>query len=195
MNTLRVSDMKQWFYCPRVVYWTRTVAIERPVTRKMEYGRESHDILDRLEQRRTFQRYGLEPARRVFHLSLCSETLGLSGTLDLCLETPTGPIPVEFKDSLGGMRQNHVAQLTAYALLLEEQYGCTVPAGFWVSAPREEVRRVPLSDAWKARVRKGLEEMRGCIQKEVMPSPADRWEKCEDCEFLRFCGDRYEEGE
>ena len=187
---LNVSDIKQWFYCQRVVYWTRVAALARPVTAKMNFGKETHDALDLLEQRRTFGRYGLTHAARRFHLYLHSENLGLTGILDLCLETEQAVAPVEFKDTLGTMQPNHQAQLSAYALLLEEAAGRPCDRGFWVSIPRDRVRSVALTRIWKNRVREALDDIRHCIEHEAFPDPPARYGPCVDCEFLRFCGDR-----
>lgn len=186
----RVSDLKQWFYCPRVLYWTHLMPVDRNVTAKMEFARQSHQAVSLLEERRTLRRYRLQEATRHFHVSLSSLALGLTGKLDLLLATPEELVPVEFKDTLGEIRLNHRLQLAAYALLADEHYGGVVKRGFWVCVPRGTVRQVTLDASLKARVRAALQEMRRVVEEEIMPAPADLPAKCRDCEFRRFCGDR-----
>ena len=84
---IRVSDIKQYFYCPRVVYHTYYTPVVRPTTHPMQIGAIQHEVLSVLERRRTLSRYGLEAGSRQFHISLHAESLGLSGVLDLLIRT------------------------------------------------------------------------------------------------------------
>ena len=89
---IRVSDIKQYFYCPRVVYHTYYTPVARPTTHPMQIGAVQHEVLSVLERRRSLDRYGLEDGSRQFHISLHAESLGLSGVLDLLIETKDGAI-------------------------------------------------------------------------------------------------------
>ena len=42
---IRVSDIKQYFYCPRVVYHTYFTPVHRPTTHPMELGAVEHEVL------------------------------------------------------------------------------------------------------------------------------------------------------
>ncbi len=66
MLKLRVADVKQYIYCPRVIYFTYVCPVDKKVTRKIQYGHEAHLELDRLEKRRTFKRYNLKMERESF---------------------------------------------------------------------------------------------------------------------------------
>ena len=76
---IRVSDIKQYFYCPRVVYHTYFTPVHRPTTHPMQLGAVEHEVLSVLERRRTLARYGLEAGSRKFHVSLHAPDLGLTG--------------------------------------------------------------------------------------------------------------------
>lgn len=56
---LRVNDMKQWEYCPRIVFYNTVMPVARKSTVKMERGKEIEIKLDALEARRTLRRYRL----------------------------------------------------------------------------------------------------------------------------------------
>jgi CRISPR-associated protein Cas4 len=120
MLKLRVSDIKQYFYCPRIIFFKYVCPVPVKITRKMEYGKEAHIELDRLEKRRTFKRYNLAEGRRFFHTQLYSPRLGLEGRLDMYIEAAGENFPVEFKNTTGGLSLNHKYQLVAYAMLLED---------------------------------------------------------------------------
>ncbi len=188
----RVTDLKQWFYCRRIIYWLYVAPVQRRLPRKVVEGTRNHDLITHLEERRTLRAYGLEAGERRFHVSLTSDTLGLTGKLDALLLTERERIPVEYKDTLGGVRLNHRMQLAGYALLLEEGDGPPVHRGMVYLAPERKVVAVKLDSGVKERVREALAAMRRVVEREEWPEAADRWGKCRDCEYLRFCGDRYE---
>ncbi len=87
MIKLRVADVKQYIYCPRVIYFTYVCPVDKKVTRKVQYGHEAHLELDRLEKRRTFKCYNLKDGERKFHTNLYSPRLGLEGKLDMHIVT------------------------------------------------------------------------------------------------------------
>jgi CRISPR-associated exonuclease Cas4 len=188
---VRVTDLKQQIYCPRIPYWTYLMPVEKRLPLKVEYGAADHALLAHLERRRTLRAYGLGEGQRRFHVRLTSQVLGLTGVLDALLETEEERIPVEYKDTLGGVRLNHRVQLAAYSLLLGETPGPPVRRGMVFTIPEQRVYIVKLGANLEKVVRQALEEIRHTLRTEALPPPADRWSKCRDCEFLRFCGDRY----
>ena len=41
---IRVSDIKQYFYCPRVVHHTYYTPVVRPTTHPMQIGAVQHEV-------------------------------------------------------------------------------------------------------------------------------------------------------
>lgn len=122
LTPLRVNDLKQFEYCPRIVFYNTVMPVERKITIKMERGKKEELRLDALETRRTLKRYELGSGERRFHVGLESARLGLSGKLDLLIVSPKGLFPVDFKYTRNRPHCNHVVQLTGYALLVEEDF-------------------------------------------------------------------------
>lgn len=56
---LTVGDVKQYFYCPRIVYYNYLMPGFRPVTYKMEEGKLRQKEEERLEKRRTLTKFGI----------------------------------------------------------------------------------------------------------------------------------------
>jgi CRISPR-associated exonuclease Cas4 len=185
---LRVNDLKQYDYCPRVVYYQYVMPAERKSTFKMEHGKAAEARLDALEQRRTVRRYRLSDGRRHFHVWLTCEKLGLSGKLDLLIESSSGWYPVDFKETTGAVRTNHRLQLCGYALLVEERYGCSIGEGFIYLIPSNRVEPVVLTDQLKAETLVALNHMRAMIMAQRMPEATVR-ARCMDCEYRNYCGD------
>ena len=186
---LRVNDLKQYDYCPRVVYYQYVMPVERKATFKMEHGKSTEARLDALEQRRGVHRYGLPDGRRHFHVWLTSEMRGLSGKLDLLIESSSGWYPVDFKETTGPVRSNHLLQLCGYALLVEEAYRCSVTQGFIYLIPGNRVEPIALTDELKTLALSALDRIREMIIAQRVPEPTPIRARCPDCEYRNYCGD------
>lgn len=186
---LRVTDLKQYAYCPRIVFYQYVLPVEKVSTYKMEAGKAQEARLDALEKRRKLVRYGLSEGSRRFHVWLSSKRLGLSGKLDLLIETPSGRYPVDFKFTSGGVRANHRAQLGAYALLIEDTIGGRVERGFIYLIPRQDAEEVTITAALRQEVTETLEIIRTMIRNELLPPPTPHRARCAECEYRNYCGD------
>lgn len=159
----------------------------------MEYGREKHKIERNKEERRGLKSYGLIEGKRYFNYPIHSERLGLSGKLDLLIESNKGdqPVyPVEMKYTLRGIRANVKYQLGAYALLLEEKYGVPIHEGFIYIIPTKTAHKITITEEMKNYVVKAISAIHNIVEKEHFPEPRSR-RRCHDCEFRKFCNDLY----
>jgi CRISPR-associated exonuclease Cas4 len=186
---LTVNDIKQYFYCKRVVFFNRVMSVDRKPTYKMEHGRLMEEEIRAFENRRKLRKYNLDQGIRLFYLGMTSERLGLSGKLDMLIISAQGYFPVDFKYSNGYPNKNHHYQLGGYALLIEEKFGELVKKGFIYLIPRNDVVVLPLTERLKGDILKTLDEIRSMIIKEIMPAPVFCRNRCLDCEFRNYCGD------
>lgn len=186
---LRVNDLKQWEYCRRIVFYNTVMPVARKSTIKMERGKQVEVKLDALEARRTLRRYRLAQGERRFNVSLSSARLGLSGRLDLLITTAEACYPVDFKYTRDRPRRNHVLQLGAYALLVEDTLDTPSPAAFIYLTPSDQVMRITITQALKDLVRRRLTEIRLMIQDAILPEPTPTRARCQECEFRNYCGD------
>jgi len=186
--TLTVSDVKQYPYCPRIVYYSYLMPLRsRPTTFKMEDGRLAHERIEELEQRRSLRAYGLTEGDRRFDVALASERLGLRGRLDMVIESAGEVIPVDFKDSRGRPGLNHKYQLTAYALLAEGVWRRSVRRGFIYLIPQRRAEEVRITSNMRGWVHKALREIRASLATEAKPPPTRVRGRCTDCEFRALC--------
>lgn len=187
---LQVTDLKQYAYCPRVVYYRYCLPLLRPVTYKMEAGVEAHDKATEDEQRRSLRAYGLAEGERRFDVWLLSERLGLSGRIDLVILTGDGcAMPVDYKLSQHDASPHFHLQLAAYAELLEENWPVTAKNGFIYLLPLRRAEAVPLTARLRSQVRRQVAEMRTMIERQRTPEATSQRSHCVNCEFRRFCND------
>ncbi len=188
-----VTDLKQFQYCPRIVFYTYCLPLLRPLTFKMEESRTAHAREHERERRRKLVAYGLGEGTRHFDVRVESKELGLRGRIDLVIERQGEAtrelIPVDYKRTLRSAGPHWRLQLAAYGMMLEESWGGFVQRGFIYSLLRRHVEEVPITDQLKARVREMVVAMREMVAVEVMPDPPRSPKPCVNCEFRRFCND------
>lgn len=192
--TFRVTDLKQYAYCPRILYYHMVLPAVRPVTFKLEAGIDAHTGAQRRERRRSLRTYGLQRGERHFNVPLFSTTLSLSGEVDLLIETEKELIPVDYKNArLRGRRpgENFRLQLMAYGRLLEEEWPGerAVRRGFLYFIPERKAATVSFTPALRSRLDDALCQMKAITHEQRMPPPTKRRRRCVDCEFRRFCND------
>ena len=186
---MRVTDLKQWAYCPRVFYYQHCLPKVRPTTYKMKAGVAAGRSEVGREERRSLRAYGLTQGQREFDVPVCSERLGLRGEVDMVITVADGEvIPVDYK--LSRIAGPHFQlQLGVYGLMLEEMRGIVVDRGFLYSIPLRRAETVKLDQRLRNNALKATEAMQAIIARETMPSPAKNRRKCVACEFRRFCND------
>lgn len=187
---LTVTDLKQWTYCPRVVFYRYCMPRLRPLTVKMEAGLETHEDEKARERRRSGQIYGLVNAERIETVRLESEAMGISGLVDLVLRQGDQVWPVEYKLSRRTQIASHFKlQLAAYGLLLEEVWQVQAQEGFLYSLVTRKAECIPLTKRLRNKVLSTMEAIRAMVEAEQTPAPTAKRARCTNCEFRRFCND------
>lgn len=184
-----VTDLKQFTYCPRVVFYSYCLPLLRPETYKMRASHAAHDDEQEREVRRSLRRYGLDEGQREFDVPLYSATLGLRGRVDLVVTLGDEAVPVDYKLSRREPGSHFRLQVAAYGLMLGETRGLTVRRGFLYSLLTRQAEEVRLNGAMFARVRRAVEDVRQMVEAERMPDPPKGRGRCVSCEFRRFCND------
>ncbi|MHB9091231.1 MAG: CRISPR-associated protein Cas4 [Chloroflexota bacterium] len=177
---LAASDLRQYVYCPRVIYYRYCLAVRPPPTYKMTEGKLQHERTEALERRRTLRAYGLADGERVFAVHLLSERLGIAGTMDMVILRRHEVIPVEFKHAearalpprpdgaeevatvVGGLAVplHHKYQLAAYALLAEERWQVPARRCFVYFVAARRAAEVAITPGVRRHTRRLLGEMR-----------------------------------
>ena len=186
----RVTDLKQWVYCPRVLYYHMCLPKVRPVTYKMKAGAEAGLAEEGRESRRSLRPYGLKEGRREFEVPIQSSTLGLRGKPDMViwLDESHEVIPVDYKLSeIAG--EHFKLQIAAYGTMLEEITAYTARRGFLYSIPQRKAEEVKIDKRIRDKLQTALTEMHRILRYELMPEATSNKNKCLACEFRRFCND------
>jgi len=188
-----VTDVKQYAYCPRVVFYTYCLPLVRPTTYKMESGIRAHERAERRERRRTLAAYGLEEGQRHFDVDVASQELGLRGRIDVAIEIGEGEerewIVVDYKQTTRRTGRHIKRQLAAYGIMLEETRGGIARRGFVYSLVTRKTEEIRLTERLRGEVWEVVSAMREMVEREAMPGPPRSRRPCVNCEFRRFCND------
>ncbi|MDX1993571.1 MAG: CRISPR-associated protein Cas4 [bacterium] len=187
-DAVPISLLKQYIYCPRVVYYETCTPKVRPTTYKMEAGNDAHDRERSRAARRTLFAYHAAGGERHFDVRILSAKLSLSGLVDEVVIAPEEAIVVDYKmaDWAG---DNHLIQLAAYALLVEEAFRLPVRRGFIYLMKARQFEEVAIDEALRNSVLETLQNIQRIRYYEYMPPPVEAKNKCLSCEFRRFCND------
>lgn len=185
------TDIKQYYYCPRIVFFEHCLPDFRPVTEKMKEGARVQEEEQTKEQRRKLRTYGFQTGDRLFEVFLRDEELGISAKVDLIIMRPDGAncaVPVDYKmSSTAGLHFRE--QVSSYCLLVERNYNIPCNFGFIYLVPVRKAKKVTISESNKQRVLATIDTIRKIIEDERIPDPTKYRGRCLNCEFRRICND------
>ncbi len=193
-DLIPVRALNQVTYCPRL-YYLQYVDAVMPVNEHVEGGLFDHRRVDSSElANKTRNERGAATSRGI---AISSETLGISGVLDVIEEKNGEQYPVETKhgsaphddDGKPTIWENDAVQLCAQAMLLEESCGKPVPRGFQFHAGSRE--RVPLefTEALRQKTRAAISRCRelAVLDSPPAPLPSELRHRCFGCSLAPVC--------
>lgn len=186
---VKINDIKQWFYCPRVVFYQNVMSGVGQPTFKMGQGKKAQEWYEALELRRQLSKYGLDGGKRLTGQFLKSDTLGLLGKPDLLVVHGAEAVVVDYKLTGDDLRENQHMQLVAYALLAEDCLELRIRRGFIYRISDSELFEVEIGDSQRQKVLDAIDQIRTTIKEQEIPEPTPHRARCEDCEYQNFCAD------
>jgi CRISPR-associated protein Cas1 len=186
--------LNQVTYCPRL-YYLQYVDAVMPTNEHVESGLFDHRRVDEPDLANKTRKEGDADKSRGVHLS--SETLGLSGVLDVIEQKNGASYPVETKhgsaprddDGRPTTWDNDAVQLCGQALLMEEAFGSPVERGYQFYAGSRERVEVRFTDELRAKTRTAIAECRrlSALDAPPDPLPAELRHRCFGCSLAPVC--------
>lgn len=186
LGYLTVTDIKHYGYCEAILYITHVLGIQESPTEYMEYGKEIEK-----EKYITPVIAKYKPVKILRQPQLVSKKYKINGSPDYVLITKHEYIPLEIKwaePAVGEKaKTDHILQLTAYALLLEEKMKKTIKKGvIFYLKPEGKLVEINISYDLKLQLINALQKMQEIIENKREPKPAPK-EKCESCNYRQYC--------
>ncbi|MEM2126666.1 MAG: CRISPR-associated protein Cas4 [Candidatus Bathyarchaeia archaeon] len=190
-----VTDIKHYVYCPRIVYFERVIHFTPQLVSQQEEGGEIHEEYVRKEVRRKDAIYysaEFKGAEKLLFIHLTSKSLGLHGIVDCIIRTTKGEyIPIDYKNTFsdkGRIWVDHKYQLTAYALLIEENLNTTVKRGYINYLTENLIISLEITSNMKNYTKHIIEKIKNIIREENLPKIMVAKQKCTGgCGYLQIC--------
>ena len=175
-----VSDVVQYLYCPRKVYFIKVMGL-RMTKPKMDVGKEVHDNVAKSMKRRKIDGELME------NVYLESRRYGIKGCVDAIIRREDEFIPVDVKFSrFKGVFYGWKMQIVAYALLVEENFDCVVKRGYVYLVTDGKWMEVEITPEDRKALERIIEKVNEIIREEKYPS-VQKSKKCNYCEMSKLC--------
>jgi CRISPR-associated protein Cas1 len=193
-DPIPVRALNQVTYCPRL-YYLQYVDCVMPTNEHVEGGLFDHRRVDDPDlKNKTRNDRGTATSRGI---ALSSETLGITGVLDVIEEKGGEQYPVETKhgpaphdgDGKPTVWDNDAVQLCAQAMLMEEAFGKPVPRGFQFHVGSKERVEVKFTDDLRQKTREAVTRCRelAVLDSPPEPLPSELRHRCFGCSLAPVC--------
>ena len=175
-----LSQINTYVFCPRRFYY-ESVEGHQVINEHIEEGKIKHARVD-TEMKDRSER-GAKISRRQY---LASETLRVSGYVDMIEEKNGVPYPVEYKKSGTGNWLNDQVQLCLQGLLIEESTGVEVPHGYIYYIGSKRRRKVVFDDELRQTSLDFVSKAESLLQTRKIPEPVHD-NRCNGCSVRKIC--------
>ena len=175
-----LSQINTYVFCPRRFYY-ESVEGHQVINEHVEEGKIKHTRVDKEMKDRNER--GAKVSRRQY---LASDTLGVSGYLDLIEEKNGVPCPVEYKKAGTGNWLNDQVQLCLQGMLIEETTGTTVPHGYIYYIGSKRRRKIVFDTELRQISRDFVSDAESLLQTRKIPEPVHD-NRCNGCSVRGIC--------
>ena len=176
MDAVRVSALHALTYCERLYYLQHVEDISTP-NEEVHAGRSLHEA-------------GRDRNREWQSLELASESWGIHGKVDFARYRDGNLVAIEHKKGRAkgdAAWDTDILQVTAYAVLLEECFGKSVPEGRVRYHATNKTVRVAVDDAARRRLRAAVARARELSRSLQRPPVTDNENLCAKCSLAPVC--------
>lgn len=189
LSSVPVNLIRQWCYCPRVVYYMELTdaSVHRPTW--VQQGEDFHQLETKLWQRRNLSRFNLKTGTIHHNLMMRDDAIGIHGIVDMAIETDEAVYAVEFKLSANNKKRGDKLQLVAYAMLLEKHFSKPSQIGFLVGKGKV-LHIIEVNTDIRENVMESVKQIKQMLQRGLKPASSATHAQCCACEYINFCNDR-----
>lgn len=189
---ITLTDIKNWIYCPKIVYYHRVLKIKPKTEKTQEKGKQIHQE----ETIRILRRKGIKKYEKTIYIlkqggvELKSEKLKLKGIIDIIAINQHNEIfPIEIKymkTNKGKPWLDHRYQIIAEALLIEENYHKPVKKGYIYYTKEQKLIKITITTTEKQYTKHLINKIHQTIKQEK--EPKTKRKKCSGgCGYKWIC--------
>ncbi len=187
-----VNLIRQYLFCPRIVYFNLLSNIKPVFPNHVEAGSRFHIKQDYLFSMRTFNKLKINYNVKLNNEYMEDESLFLNGIVDTAFICDNEVIPVEYKDiNNNNIPYSHKMQLTAYGMLLSKKYHKPLKRGIVIYSNNMKHKEIIITEKDKTNLLEIIIKIQSMVEKAVFPESSAGEKQCLQCEYLNYCDDRF----
>ncbi len=187
-----INLIRQYHFCPRIVYFSLLTNIKPIYPRHVALGVEYHKLQEKLSKNRKFKKLDIKFNEVVLDKYIENEKLNICGIVDIALISPDEIVPVEFKDILSKKpTYSHILQLYGYGLLLSLKYDKKFHQAYISYSNNMKLHKITITTDMKDDFDKTIKNIQNIIDNDVLPHSSAGSSKCSQCEYINYCDDRF----
>ncbi|MDX8337024.1 CRISPR-associated protein Cas4 [Candidatus Cetobacterium colombiensis] len=187
---LTVTDLKNYIYCPRIIYFKNLHKFSEPLKNNslVQEGSDLHK--KRFKYKNYLKKIFKEFEFNKKEVKIYDKNMDICGVVDEIFFSSKEAVPVEYKFSnyTGEIYETNLIQLTLYALLIKKTYNINVLRGYIIYT-RNEVKciEVIFEDMDFVNCLDNIKKLRENFLQEYIPELNENIEKCNSCYFKKIC--------
>ncbi len=188
-TSITPSEIIQYIYCPRFVYFEKVLAIPQYEEKsyKAMKGRHLHD--NKLNVNKEYLRKKLGVTEKYQEQYLTNDILrGKVDEVLLLNDGTAAPLDYKFAEYKDNVFNTYKTQLACYAWLIEDNFNKPVHRGFLVyTRSKSKLVEVELEEAFKDDVKEKAADIVKIIGKNYFPRATRYKKRCIECTYRNIC--------
>lgn len=191
---LDITDIKHYFYCPKIIYFDKVLRVRPQLDSQQKSSKLIHNEITEKESRRksVLCNRDLKDKKKMYNVYLFSENLKLQGEIDCLLQDNTEYSVIEYKNTMSDKRkvwEDHFNQVVAYSILVDEYFNTDTKIGFVYYRPEDSILSFNIKNSDKQNIHKIIVKIRSVIENEIEPMEEIPPNRCSGgCGYLWICG-------
>lgn len=188
---ITASDIIEYLYCPRFIYYQNVLDIEQHEHERylVNKGRDIHEL--KMVRNKDYLRKSIGCIDKEIDVYLTSEKLGLVGRMDEVLtlaDNSKASLDYKFATYEEKLFKTLKNQQIAYSLLIEENFNCQVHKAFIIYVRSKNlIKEIEITPKDKESTIEIINEIFDIINKCHFPKETKNKLKCQDCTYKNLC--------
>ena len=187
---LIATDLMNYCYCPRIIYFVHVMKIPQATTRKEYKGREK-DLEFMAKSKRTKVVKDAPPLPKLFQVHMQSDELEMKTIADSIMineaKKEAYPIQAKYAFAPREIYKTQKLQLAMEAMLIEDKFKHKVPFGYIKFMRSNELIKVSINTELKDDVIQCFQNIKEITRTERMPKGTEYKKRCADCCYKNIC--------
>lgn len=179
-NYLTATDLMNYLYDPRIIYFVYVLKIPQATTTKEIEGRAKYEEFKEKSRRNKIIKE-LPKLPKIYNVYFASEKYGFATKLDCVAfnreKNEAYPIQAKYSQKPKVLYRSQKFQIIMEAMLIEEKWVCKVPFGFVKFIKSGDFVKVWVTDKLKQELLQIFSEIEDIIRNEKLPKPTPHKKK------------------